>query len=102
MTAYTAVMVAFTIVLAPVADLGWIYLGAAIVLGALFLGGTLALGRNPTPARSMRVFGYSITYVTVLFAAMTIDAGSVSTHATTMLRTVDRWSPTRCATMVPA
>ena len=73
MTAYTAVMVAFTIVLAPVADLGWIYLGAAIVLGALFLGGTLALGRNPTPARSMRVFGYSITYVTVLFAAMTID-----------------------------
>jgi protoheme IX farnesyltransferase len=73
MAAYTAVMVVFTLVLAPVADLGWIYLAAAIVLGALFLGGTLALGRNPTPQRSMRVFGYSITYVTLLFAAMTVD-----------------------------
>jgi heme o synthase len=73
MTAYTAAMVACTLVLAPVADLGWIYLGAAILLGALFLGGTASLGRNPTPARSMRVFGYSITYVTLLFAAMTVD-----------------------------
>jgi protoheme IX farnesyltransferase len=72
-TAYTAVMVLFTIVLAPVAGLGWIYLGSAIGLGALFLGGTIALGHNPTPARSMRVFGFSITYVTVLFCAMTID-----------------------------
>ena len=66
-------MVACTLVLAPVAGLGWIYLTAAIVLGALFLGGTAALGRNPTPARSMRVFGFSITYVTLLFAAMTVD-----------------------------
>ena len=73
MTAYTAAMVACTLALAPVAGLGWIYLGAAIALGALFLGGTAALGRNPTPARSMRVFGFSITYVTLLFAAMTID-----------------------------
>ena len=40
---------------------------------ALFLWGTIDLGRNPTPQRSMRVFGYSITYVTLLFAAMTID-----------------------------
>ena len=72
-TAYTAVMVVFTIALAPVAGLGWIYLGSAIGLGALFLGGTIALGHNPTPARSMRVFGFSITYVTVLFCAMTID-----------------------------
>ena len=43
------------------------------MLGALFLWGTLDLGRDPTPQRSMRVFGYSITYVTLLFAAMTID-----------------------------
>src|SRR6478609_1934313 len=73
MTMYTAVMVGFTLLLAPVADLGWIYLGAAIVLGVLFLAGTIDLGRNATPARSMRVFGFSITYVTVLFLAMTID-----------------------------
>ncbi|MEO5723468.1 MAG: heme o synthase [Ilumatobacteraceae bacterium] len=73
MAAYTAVMVAFTIVLIPVGQLGWIYGIAAVVLGALFLIGTLDLGRNPSPQRSMRVFGYSITYVTLLFGALTVD-----------------------------
>ena len=28
---------------------------------------------NPTAANSMRLFGFSITYVTVLFGAMTVD-----------------------------
>ena len=43
------------------------------VLGAGFLAATVGLARNPTPAASMKVFTYSITYVTVLFAALTID-----------------------------
>jgi protoheme IX farnesyltransferase len=73
MVLYTAVMVAGTLVLWPVASLGVVYGLSAIVLGALFLWGTIDLGRNPTPQRSMRVFGYSITYVTLLFAAMTVD-----------------------------
>jgi len=73
MVLYTAVMVAGTLVLWPVASLGAVYGISAIVLGALFLWGTIDLGRNPTPQRSMRVFGYSITYVTLLFAAMTVD-----------------------------
>lgn len=73
MVLYTAVMVAGTLVMWPVADLGWLYGAAAVVLGGLFLWGTVDLGRNPTPTRSMRVFGYSITYVTLLFAAMTLD-----------------------------
>jgi len=73
MAAYTAVMVVATLVLIPVAHLGWVYAGAAVVLGLLFLLGTIDLGRNPTPQRSMRVFGYSITYVTLLFGAMTLD-----------------------------
>jgi protoheme IX farnesyltransferase len=29
--------------------------------------------RNPTPQRSMRLFGFSITYVTLLFGALTLD-----------------------------
>jgi protoheme IX farnesyltransferase len=57
----------------PVADMGWIYGVSAVVLGAAFLWGTIDLGRNPTPQRSMRVFGYSITYVTLLFGALTVD-----------------------------
>ncbi len=73
MVLYTAFMVAGTLALWPVAELGLIYGLSAIVLGALFLWGTVDLGRNPTPQRSMRVFGYSITYVTLLFAAVTID-----------------------------
>lgn len=73
MVLYTAVMVAGTLVLWPVASLGAVYGVSAVVLGALFLWGTIDLGRNPTPQRSMRVFGYSITYVTLLFTAMTVD-----------------------------
>ena len=73
MVLYTALMVAGTLVLWPVAELGLIYGISAVVLGALFLWGTVDLGRNPTPQRSMRVFGYSITYVTLLFAAVTVD-----------------------------
>jgi protoheme IX farnesyltransferase len=73
MVVYTVLLVIGTLVLWPVAQLGWIYGTAAVVLGALFLWGTIDLGRSPTPQRSMRVFGFSITYVTLLFAAMTID-----------------------------
>mgnify|MGYP001815257618 FL=1 len=70
---YTVALVISTLVLIPVAGLGWIYAIAAVVLGAIFLGGTIALGRAPTAANSMRLFGFSITYVTVLFGAMTVD-----------------------------
>ncbi|MEM9039257.1 MAG: heme o synthase [Actinomycetota bacterium] len=73
MLAYTVGLVAATLVLWPVADLGFIYGITAIVLGAMFLVGTVLLGRSPTPAASMRLFGFSITYVTVLFGAMTLD-----------------------------
>jgi protoheme IX farnesyltransferase len=70
---YTVALVATTLVLIPVADLGWIYGIAAVVLGAIFIAGTFALQRHPTPSASMRLFGFSITYVTVLFGAMTLD-----------------------------
>jgi protoheme IX farnesyltransferase len=73
MIGYTIALVVTTLVLIPVADLGWIYGVSAAVLGAIFIGGTIALGRRPTPAASMRLFGYSITYVTLLFGAMTLD-----------------------------
>lgn len=73
MVGHTIALVACTLILVPVADLGAIYTVAAVVLGATFLGATIWLGKHPTPAASMRVFGFSITYVTVLFAAMTLD-----------------------------
>ena len=73
MVAYTVVLVANSLVLVPVGHLGWTYSLAAAVLGLLFLVGVVDLGRNPTTARSMRVFGFSISYVTLLFAALTVD-----------------------------
>ena len=73
MIAYTAALVVTTLVLIPVADLGWIYGISAAVLGAMFLAGTIALWKRPTPQASMKLFGFSITYVTLLFGAMTVD-----------------------------
>ena len=70
---YTVGLVATTLLLVPVADLGWIYGVSAAVLGVIFIGGTVALGKRPTPVASMRLFGYSITYVTLLFGAMSLD-----------------------------
>jgi len=78
MVVYTVALVASTLVLAPVADLGWIYLAAALLLGAGFLVGTVALAARPTPAASMKVFAYSITYVSVLFGAMMVDVLVIS------------------------
>jgi heme o synthase len=73
MVAYTVALVASSLVLAPVADTGTIYLVAAVLSGAAFLWGTVALARNPTPSGSMRLFAFSISYVTILFGALMID-----------------------------
>ncbi len=70
---YTVIMVAGTLVLIPVAELGWIYGIGAALLGALFIAGTIALSRNPEPQKAMRLFGYSISYVTLLFGVLTVD-----------------------------
>ena len=73
MIGHTLAMVACTLILIPVADLGLIYSVTAVVMGAIFIFATIWLGSHPTASASMRVFGYSITYVTVLFTAMTLD-----------------------------
>ena len=70
---YTIALWACSLVLAPVAGMGLIYLGAALVLGALFLHHALQLQREATVQRAMRLFGYSISYVTLLFSAMALD-----------------------------
>jgi protoheme IX farnesyltransferase len=71
---YTLLMVALSLVFWPVADLGWIYGVSAIALGATFLALALAVLRTGSAANSMRLFSFSITYVTLLFGAMAVDA----------------------------
>ncbi|MGH9088062.1 MAG: heme o synthase [Acidimicrobiales bacterium] len=72
--AYTVVLWALTLVLGPIAHLGLVYLGIAVVLGAGFLWYALQLRKDPTRQRAMRLFGYSITYLTLLFLAMGVIA----------------------------
>jgi protoheme IX farnesyltransferase len=71
--AYTVVLWAMTLVVIPVAHTGLIYAAAAVVLGAVFVWAANDLRRGPTPANAMRLFGYSITYVTLLFTALAAD-----------------------------
>jgi protoheme IX farnesyltransferase len=73
MVVYSVAFAVVTWVLIPVADLGLIYSISAVILGVGFTVGVIDLGRNPTPKRSMRVFAFSITYITVLFVALAVD-----------------------------
>ncbi len=70
---YTLALWALTVVFYWVAEMGTIYLGAALALGALFTWHAARLARDATAARAMKLFGYSITYVSLLFGAMAID-----------------------------
>src|ERR1019366_3273176 len=52
---YTDVLVALSFVLVPTAHLGLVYATSAFVLGAGFIGQTVRLWRDPSPARAMKV-----------------------------------------------
>ena len=71
--AYSIVVVALSLVFGPVAELGVLYMVSAAVLGAGFLGLSVQVLRTESPAVAMRLFTYSITYVTLLFGAMAVD-----------------------------
>jgi protoheme IX farnesyltransferase len=73
MLLYTIVLTVLSLVVVPVAGTGWVYAGTAAVLGVVFLWSVVDLRRRPTPRRAMGVFGYSITYVTLLFGALAVD-----------------------------
>ena len=73
MVGYCAATVAASLALIPVAGMGWVYTVLAVVLGAAFLGGTIALGRKPSPAASMKLFSFSISYLSLVFVGLTID-----------------------------
>ncbi len=71
--AYTVVLWALTLVFSPVADMGAVYLSSAVVLGAVFTLLAVRLLADSSPKAAMRLFGYSITYITLLFGAMAVD-----------------------------
>jgi heme o synthase len=76
--AYTWALVAVSLAFGAVAHMGVIYFAVAGVLGAgyLVMAGRLWMrGRagDATGSDAMRLFSYSITYLTVLFVAMAVD-----------------------------
>ncbi len=77
--AYSWVMVAVSLVLVPVASMGWLYAVSAVVVGGVFLAEAHRLlraaraGASMAVLKPMRLFHFSITYVTVLFLAVALD-----------------------------
>ena len=70
---YTLLLWGLTLLFSPVAGMGNIYLIAAVVLGAIFTAMSVQLLRTLDSGRAMRLFAYSITYITLLFGAMAVD-----------------------------
>ncbi len=70
---YTVALVALSLLFGPVANLGAIYFVSALVLGAAFLYLAVEVLRTEDSVKAMRLFGYSITYVTLLFGSMVVD-----------------------------
>lgn len=70
---YTIMMVAVSLLLQPF-GMGWIYLAAAIVLGAWFLRLAFALLISPSKALARKTFFFSIWYVAGIFLAMSMDS----------------------------
>ena len=79
---YTWATVAISLTLVPVASMGWIYLVVALVFGGLFLiEAHMLLMRARAPQnvtvaslKPMRMFHYSISYLTILFLAVAVDS----------------------------
>lgn len=78
MILHAGAMVGLSVLLVPVAPMGWVYGGVAVVAGAWFLYSCVQLYRralHPEKGKlaAMRVFHGSITYLTILFAAVAVD-----------------------------
>ncbi|MGQ0609381.1 MAG: heme o synthase, partial [Chloroflexota bacterium] len=72
---HTIALIAVSLLLLPAAGMGWVYLVAAVVLGGLFLAQALRLRADAADGRAaISLFRYSITYLTLLFAAVAADA----------------------------
>ena len=70
---YSLLVAVVSLVFGWTAGMGALYWIAAASLGAVFCGLALDLWRRPTEGRAMRLFHWSITYVTLLFGAMALD-----------------------------
>ncbi len=76
---YTVLMVAISLLLWPVAQMGLIYLGAAVGLGAVFIFQAYRLwqrgaSEEASTQGAITLYRYSISYLSLLFLAIAVDA----------------------------
>ena len=81
---YTILLVAISLIFYAVARMGPVYLIAAVVLGSIFLWRALILWRQATSpegslAQAIRLYKFSISYLTLLFVAIAVDSLLVGT-----------------------
>ncbi|MDO5711037.1 MAG: heme o synthase [Micrococcales bacterium] len=78
---YAWATVITSLLLVPVGQVGWIYLVTAVLSGAIFVAEAHRLlvraksqtSASPTSLRPMRLFHFSISYLTILFVAVAVD-----------------------------
>ncbi len=70
---YTVALFAVSLLPFAIRMSGWMYLAAAVVLGAIFIGYAVQLYRRYSDALARRTFRYSIAYLAALFSALLID-----------------------------
>ncbi len=71
--AYTVVLWATSLAFWPLGSMRLLYGSAAVALGAAFTWKAVQLARSHKPELAMRLFKFSITYITLLFGAMAAD-----------------------------
>jgi protoheme IX farnesyltransferase len=76
---YSVLMVAISLILWAVARMGPVYLAGAVILGAIFIRQAWVLWRQgsapeASTAQAIRLYKYSISYLSLLFLAVAVDA----------------------------
>jgi protoheme IX farnesyltransferase len=70
---YTLILLGVSLLPFAIRMSGWLYLAAACVLGAIFIGYAIALYARYSDRLAQRAFRYSIVYLSLLFAALLVD-----------------------------
>jgi len=70
---YTLILAAASIMPFVYGMSGWLYLAAAVVLGAVFIAYAVRIYVDYSDALARRTFRYSIVYLAALFAALLVD-----------------------------
>ncbi len=74
---YSLLLVAITLLPFSSRDLGWLYLGSALALGAWFLYLAVRLWRDQSKRTARRLYYYSNAYLALLFLFMVLDRSAL-------------------------